>query len=119
MPGIWACGDVTGRRLLAHAATREGIVAVNNMFGGDDRIRYDAIPSVIYTHPEVASVGKTEEELKAQGIEYKKSIVPMAVAGPFPGRKPEGVRIVKVLVGAQVRRDPRRARPRGSRRANS
>ena len=57
VPGIWACGDVTGRRLLAHAATREGIVAVNNMFGARDRIRYHTIPSVIYTHPEVASVG--------------------------------------------------------------
>src|SRR6185503_19249085 len=83
VPGIWACGDVTGRRMLAHAATREGIVAVNNMFGKKDRIRYDAIPAVIYTHPEVASVGKTEEELKAAGVEYKKSVVPMAIAGRY------------------------------------
>ncbi len=85
VPGIWACGDVTGRRLLAHAATREGIVAVNNMFGKPDRIRYDAIPSVIYTHPEVASVGKTEEELKAQGIEYKKALAAHGRRRPLPG----------------------------------
>jgi dihydrolipoamide dehydrogenase len=83
VPGIWACGDVTGRCLLAHAATREGIVAVHNMFGIADRMRYSAIPSVIYTHPEVAQVGATEEELKAKGIAYRKSVMPMAIAGRF------------------------------------
>jgi dihydrolipoamide dehydrogenase len=101
VPGIWACGDVTGRRMLAHAATREGIVAVNNMFGKKDRIRYHAIPAVIYTHPEVASVGRTEEELKAQGIEYKKSVVPMAVAGRFLVENEGGTGMVKVLAGAR------------------
>jgi len=99
--GIWACGDVTGRRMLAHAATREGIVAVNNMFGKRDRIRYNGIPSVIYTHPEVASVGKTEEELKALGIEYRKSTVPMAVAGRFLIENEGATGIVKVLTGAK------------------
>ena len=113
VPGIWACGDVTGRRLLAHAATREGLVAVANMFGGDERIRYDAIPSVIYTHPEVASVGRTEEELKAQGIEYKKSMVPMALSGRFLIENPEGSGIAKVLVGREVRRDSGRSYHRG------
>jgi dihydrolipoamide dehydrogenase len=101
IPGIWACGDVTGRRMLAHAATREGIVAVNNMFGKKDRIRYSAIPAVIYTHPEVASVGKTEEELKSDGIEYKKSMVPMAVAGRFLIENEGGSGFVKVLTGAK------------------
>jgi dihydrolipoamide dehydrogenase len=101
VPGIWACGDVTGRRLLAHAATREGIVAVHNMFGHADRIRYDAIPSVIYTHPEVASVGKTEDELKSQGIEYKKSTVPMAISGRFLIENPQGSGVIKVLTGAR------------------
>jgi dihydrolipoamide dehydrogenase len=101
IPGVWACGDVTGRRLLAHAAVREGIVAVNNMFGRSDRLRYDSIPSVIYTHPEVASVGRTEEELKAQGVEYKKSMVPMAVAGRFLIENPQGSGLVKVLAGAR------------------
>ena len=101
VPGIWACGDVTGRRMLAHAATREGIVAVNNMFGTPDRIRYGAIPAVIYTHPEVASVGKTEEELKADGTEYKKSVVPMAVAGRFLIENEGGTGVVKVLSGAR------------------
>ncbi|MGD0778532.1 MAG: dihydrolipoyl dehydrogenase [Candidatus Solibacter sp.] len=99
--GIWACGDVTGRRMLAHAATREGIVAVNNMFGKKDRIRYLAIPSVIYTHPEVSSVGRTEEEVKTLGIEYKKSVVPMAVAGRFLVEHEGGTGMVKVLAGAR------------------
>jgi dihydrolipoamide dehydrogenase len=99
--GVWACGDVTGRRMLAHAATREGIVAVNNMFGKKDRIRYQAIPAVVYTHPEVASVGRTEEELKTMGIEYRKSVVPMAVAGRFLVEHEGGTGMVKVLAGAR------------------
>jgi dihydrolipoamide dehydrogenase len=99
--GVWACGDVTGRRMLAHAATREGIVAVNNMFGKKDRIRYQAIPAVVYTHPEVASVGRTEEEIKSLGIDYKKSVVPMAVAGRFLVEHEGGTGMVKVLAGAR------------------
>jgi dihydrolipoamide dehydrogenase len=100
VPGIWACGDVTGKHMLAHVATREGIVAVNAMFGRDDRVRYDAIPSVIYTHPEVASAGRTEEQLKAAGIPYRKASVPMSVAGRFLVENEGGSGIVKVLVGA-------------------
>ena len=98
VPGIWACGDVTGRMLLAHAATREGIVAVNNMFGVADRMSYKAIPSVIYTHPEVAQVGATEQELKAQGIAYRKLVNPMAVAGRFMVDNQGKSGTVKVLV---------------------
>lgn len=98
VPGIWACGDVTGRCLLAHAATREGIVAVNNMFGKQDRMRYSAIPSVIYTHPEVAQVGATEDELKAKGIAYRKAVMPMAIAGRFMVENEGKAGTVKVLV---------------------
>ena len=96
--GVWACGDATGRCLLAHAATREGIVAVNNMFGKPDRMRYQAIPSVIYTHPEVAQVGATEDELKAQGIAYRKAVMPMAIAGRFLVDNAGKSGTVKVLV---------------------
>jgi len=71
------------------------------MFGTKDRIRYNAIPAVIYTHPEVASVGRTEEELKAEGIEYKKSVVPMGVAGRFLIENDGGTGMVKVLAGAR------------------
>ena len=101
VPGVWACGDVTGRHMLAHVATREGIVAVNNMFGRPDRVRYDAIPAVIYTHPEVASAGRTEEQLKAAGIAYNKAIVPMGVAGRFLIENERGTGFVKVLAGTK------------------
>ncbi len=101
VPGIWACGDVTGRRLLAHAATREGLVAVGNMFGRGARIRYEAIPAIIYTHPEVAAVGATEEELKAQGVQYRKAVVPMSIAGRFLVENEKASGMVKALVGAR------------------
>ncbi len=101
VPGIWACGDCSGRRMLAHAATREGIVAVNNMFGKKDRVRYRSLPSVVYTHPEVAMVGRTEEELKDAGIEYRKSVVPLAVAGRSLVEHEDNVGMVKVLCGAR------------------
>lgn len=101
VPGIWACGDVTGRHMLAHVATREGLVAVNTMFGRPERIRYNAIPAVIYTHPEAAMVGKTEQELRSDGIAYRKSLVPMAVAGRFLIENEGGTGFVKVLAGAK------------------
>jgi dihydrolipoamide dehydrogenase len=101
VPSVWACGDVTGQHMLAHVATREGIVAVNNMFGRPDRVRYDAIPAVIYTHPEVASAGRTEEQLKSAGIAYKKAIVQMGVAGRFLIENERGTGFVKVLAGTK------------------
>lgn len=99
--GVWACGDVTGRCQLAHAATREGYVAVNNMFGVEDEMRYTAVPGVIYSAPEVAGVGYTEDKLKEKGISYKKSTVPMAVAGRFSVEYPNGQGQVKVLIGEE------------------
>ena len=101
VPGVWACGDVTGEHMLAHVATREAIVAVNNMFGRPDRTRYDAIPAVIYTHPEVASVGRAEEQLRAAGTAYNKALVPMATAGRFVIENEKGTGFVKVLAGAK------------------
>jgi dihydrolipoamide dehydrogenase len=98
VPGIWACGDCTGRLLLAHSATREGMVAVHTMFGIPDRMRFSAIPSVIYTHPEVAQVGATEEELKRQGIAYRKAVMPMAIAGRCIVEEAGKSGTVKVLV---------------------
>jgi dihydrolipoamide dehydrogenase len=98
VPGIWACGDVTGRLMLAHAATREGVAAVHNIVGKEDHVRYDAIPAVIYTDPEAASVGKTESELRALGVDYQKAIVPMGVSGRFLVENEGGSGMVKVLV---------------------
>ena len=69
--------------MLAHTACREAEVAVNTILGKEDAMRYDANPSVIYTHPEVASVGLTEEEAKAQGIGYDVRKLSMRYAGRF------------------------------------
>jgi dihydrolipoamide dehydrogenase len=100
VPGIWACGDVTGSHMLAHVATREGIVAVNSMFGRPDRTRYDAVPAVIYTHPEVAMAGRTEEQLRAAGVAYRKALVPAGVSGRFLIENEAGAGFAKVLVDA-------------------
>ena len=68
---IYAIGDVTQGAMLAHKAEDEGVAAAEIIAGKHGHVNYDVIPSVVYTHPEVASVGKTEEELKAAGVEYK------------------------------------------------
>lgn len=62
--------------MLAHKAEEEGVSCVETLAGKHGHVNYDVIPGVIYTHPEVASVGKTEEEVKALGIEYKKGVFP-------------------------------------------
>lgn len=68
--GIYAIGDVNGRCMLAHAATMQGIHAVNTILGRHDDIRQDIMPSAIFTHPEAAGVGMSEDQCKAQGIDY-------------------------------------------------
>ncbi len=74
--GIYAIGDVIGGAMLAHKAEDEGVVCAEIMAGQTGHIDYDSIPGIVYTHPEVASVGKTEEQLKEAGVAYK--------AGKFP-----------------------------------
>lgn len=74
--GIYAIGDVTTGAMLAHKAEEEGIAAVETIIGEGGHVNYNAIPGVIYTHPEVANVGKTEEELKAEGVKYAKGTFP-------------------------------------------
>ena len=71
VPGIWAIGDVVTGPMLAHKAEDEGIACAENIAGLTGLVNHAVIPAVIYTHPEVATVGKTEEELKAAGIAYK------------------------------------------------
>jgi len=71
VPGVWALGDVIPGPMLAHKAEEEGIAVIEEIASpGSGHVNYDAIPSVIYTHPEVAWVGKTEEQLKTAGIKY-------------------------------------------------
>lgn len=75
---VYAIGDVIDGPMLAHKAEDEGIICVEGILGGVPHINYDCVPSVIYTHPEVAWVGKSEEDLKAEGIPYKVGKFPMA-----------------------------------------
>jgi dihydrolipoamide dehydrogenase len=79
--GIYAIGDVIAGAMLAHKAEDEGVVCAEMMAGQSGHINYDAIPNVVYTEPEVASVGKTEEELKKAGIEYKVGKFPFTANG--------------------------------------
>ncbi|MBK5203533.1 MAG: dihydrolipoyl dehydrogenase [Prolixibacteraceae bacterium] len=83
VPNVFAAGDITGFSQLAHTASREAIVVVNNILGNKDNMRYDAIPGVVYTHPECASVGLTEAAAKAKGIEVEVRSLSMAYAGRF------------------------------------
>ncbi|MBR5924589.1 MAG: dihydrolipoyl dehydrogenase [Bacteroidales bacterium] len=101
IPGVYAAGDVTGFSMLAHTASREGEVAVNNILGKPDHMRYNAIPGVVYTNPEVAGVGLTDEEAKAKGIDYKAVKLPMAYSGRFVAENERGEGICKIIVGAK------------------
>ena len=99
IPNVYAAGDVTGFSMLAHTASREGEVAVNNILGKKDVMRYDAIPGVVYTNPEVAGVGLTEEQAKASGKEYTVVSLPMAYAGRFVAENEGGEGICKIIIG--------------------
>lgn len=76
VPGVYAIGDVVAGPMLAHKAEEEGIACVEIIAGKGGHVNYNAIPNVIYTHPEVAWVGKTEDELKKEGVEYAKGSFP-------------------------------------------
>ena len=83
VPGIWAIGDVNAKFMLAHVASRQGEVVVNTICGQQDRMRYKAIPAVIYTSPEVAGVGITEAQAKADAIPVEVVKWPFAANGRF------------------------------------
>lgn len=83
VPSLYAVGDVNGTSMLAHTATREGVIAVQHIIGKPEEMSYKAIPGIVYTDPEVASVGATEQELIAQGVEYEVHKVPMTLSGRF------------------------------------
>ena len=101
VPGVYAAGDVTGFSMLAHTASREGEVAVNTILGKEDRMRYNAIPGVVYTNPEVAGAGFTESEAQAKGIAFKVVKLPMAYSGRFVAENERGEGICKIIVGAE------------------
>lgn len=101
MPNVYAAGDVTGFSLLAHTASREAEVAVNNMLGIEDRMEYNAIPGVVYTNPEVSSVGLTEEQAEKAGIEYRLYKLPMTYAGRFVAENEGQTGLCKVIASKE------------------
>ncbi len=99
LPGVYAAGDVTGRFQLAHYASRQSTVAVNNMFGRPDICRESAIPAVIYTDPEAAAVGLTEDMAKEKGLKVRAVKMPLGASGRFLAET-EGERgFVKAVLG--------------------
>lgn len=101
MPNVYAAGDVTGFSLLAHTASREAEVAVNHMSGIEDVMEYNAIPGVVYTNPEVAGVGLTEEQAEKDGIPYALYRLPMTYAGRFVAENEGQTGLCKVLVSPE------------------
>ena len=102
-PGVWAIGDVTHGPMLAHKAEDEAVACIEIIAGKAGHVNYEVIPSVIYTFPEVASVGKTEEELKAAGVTYKVGKFPFS-ANSRAKVNHEAEGFVKVLADAKTDR---------------
>ena len=104
VPGVYAAGDVTGFSMLAHTASREGEVAVNTILGVKDSMSYNAIPGVVYTNPEVAGVGLTEEEAARKGLAVEVKKLPMAFSGRFVAENERGEGLCKVLLDPATRK---------------
>ena len=100
---VYAIGDVNGHHMLAHAAYREAEVAVNNILGKKDSMRYFANPSVIYTMPEVSSVGMTEEECKEKKIEYEVQSLSMRYSGRFVAENEGADGLCKIIIDKKRR----------------
>ena len=103
VPGVWAAGDVNGKSMLAHTAYREGEVCINNILGKRDRVNYNAIPSVIYTNPEVASVGETTESAKEKGLDVEIQTVTLKYSGRYVAENEHGNGILKVIIDKKHR----------------
>ena len=98
-PGVWAVGDIVRGPMLAHKGSEEGVMVAERIHGKAAQLNYDVIPSIIYTHPEVAAVGKTEQDLKAEGVNYKVGTFPFAAIGrAMASGETEG--LVKILSDA-------------------
>jgi dihydrolipoamide dehydrogenase len=104
IPNVYAAGDVNGKSLLAHTAYREAEVCVNNMVGRRDIMRYNAIPSVIYTNPEVASVGETEETAKKKGLDVETVKLSMRYSGRYVAENEGGDGICKLVIDKKYNR---------------
>ena len=100
---VYAAGDVNGKSMLAHTAYREAEVAVNDMLGIDDEMNYGSVPSVIYTNPELASVGLTQDGATAKGIDFKTVELPMRYSGRYLAENEGGDGICRLIVGSDGR----------------
>lgn len=103
VPNVFAAGDVTGFSMLAHTAVREAEVAVNYIRGEYDSMSYKAIPSVVYTNPEVAGVGESEENLQQKNVKYKVFSLPMTFSGRFVAENEGATGLCKILAGEDGR----------------
>ena len=99
---VYACGDVNGKIMLAHTAYREAEVAINTILGKKDAMRYNVIPSVIYTNPEVGSVGETEESAKQKGLEVKCVSIPLTYSGRYVAENSHLDGICKLIVNVKT-----------------
>jgi dihydrolipoamide dehydrogenase len=104
VPEVYVAGDVNGTSMLAHTAYREAEVCINNILGKKDIMRYNAIPSVIYTNPEVGGVGETEESAKQKGIEFEVAKLSMMYSGRYVAENEGGDGICKVLIDKKYRK---------------
>lgn len=98
VPNVYACGDITAFSLLAHTAVSEAEVAVDHILGKNRSMSYKAIPGVVYTNPEIAGVGKTEEELQVEGTPYTVKKIPMAFSGRFVAENEQGNGVCKLIL---------------------
>lgn len=103
IPGVYAVGDVNGISMLAHTAYREAEVCVNNILGKRDIMRYNAIPAVIYTNPEVAGVGETEQTAKQKGMDVEVVKLPLAYSGRYVAESTDMSGIIKVIIHKKYR----------------
>jgi len=102
-PGVWAVGDVVRGPMLAHKASEEGIMVAERIAGNKAQVNYDVIPSVIYTHPEIASIGKSEDQLKAAGEKYNVGMFPFLANGrAMAANETDG--FVKIIADAETDR---------------
>ena len=101
VPGVYAVGDVKGTYMLAHVAEKEGVVAAENIAGHDAHMVYTAVPSVVFTDPEISVVGKREYELKAEGVPYKVGTFPVSASGKARTME-ESIGFAKVLAHAET-----------------
>ena len=103
LPNVYACGDITANSLLAHTASAEAGIAIGHILGKEKKMSYKAIPGIVYTNPEIASVGLTEEELIASGTPYTVKKLPMAYSGRFVAENEQGNGVCKLILSEENR----------------